>query len=215
MTQKWIFALRHNAIYQCVLFCLLLIALRFFKTHHLSFHFLIWNLFLAWMPYGLMVLTEQLKPRWQQFTLALLSLLFLPNAPYLITDLFHLRKPLSAPLWFDVVLIASFSILGLVLFLAAARRLFLFVGQYVLNKNMLNAFKAMVFVLNAYGVYLGRYLRFNSWDIIYKPLNLLQGIADTVLIYENAKEVATFTLIFSVFLYLMYALFDSVKTNSR
>lgn len=203
-------SLKENFLFKTVVFCAIMVAARFIKTGHVSFLFLFWNLFLAWLPFWFINRAADAKGL-RSGLFALLSVLFMPNAPYLVTDLFHLKKELVAPLWFDVTLIASFAILGLVFFVRSAGRLFRLIESYIGNGAWMTPIKLLVFVMNGYGIYLGRYLRFNSWDIVAQPLELCQGMLDSVFDYEQTKETLAITLTFSVFLYLAYGIYDSLR----
>ena len=91
----------------------LLIIFRVFYSGSITFVFLIWNLFLAWVP----VIFALLARRWRRIPLLALAagfvwLLFLPNAPYLVTDLIHLRPRAAAPFWYDLITLFTFALLG-------------------------------------------------------------------------------------------------------
>lgn len=101
-----------------VLFSILLVAARVWRSHSLLYISLIWNLLLAWIPYAVSLLATG-KKRWFShpaifYTGSLIWLLFFPNAPYIITDLFHLEQRPGIPLWFDLLLIFSFAWNGLI-----------------------------------------------------------------------------------------------------
>ena len=104
-------------------------------------------------------------------------LLFLPNAPYIVTDFVHVGRVSGVPVWYDAAMIASFAGVGLVLGLVSIllvqgvveRRFGAAVGWLML---------APVFFLCSAGIYIGRVHRLNSWDAITSPGTLLRGFAD-------------------------------------
>ena len=138
-----------------------------------------------------------------------LSILFLPNAPYILTDLFHLNKNLAAPIWFDLLLISGFSILGLLFFLATVQRLFELLRPLCKMEMRFNLFKLGLFLSNGYGIYLGRYLRFNSWDVVSKPDDLVIRMFKSVFDSSSYKETLAITITFSIFLYLIFGIYES------
>jgi uncharacterized membrane protein len=101
--------------------------------------------------------------------------LFFPNSPYILTDLFHLGTSSRAPIWFDLILILSYAGTGL---------LFGFISLIDLEKILSNFFSKgkIVFIiisflfLSGFGIYIGRYLRWNSWDVINNPVPLFSDI---------------------------------------
>lgn len=144
-----------------------------------AFFFLHWNLFLAWVPYVLALTLAGLSrvgaPGWTLSAAGVVWLLFLPNAPYILTDFIHLGAVPGAPMWFDALLIGSFAATGLLLGLASlllvhgvvAARLGSFAG-WVLAIGSL--------ALSSIGIYLGRFPRFNSWDVLTNPQGLVQVV---------------------------------------
>lgn len=143
-----------------------------------AFGFLTWNLFLAWIPYvlalGIAGAHRLGGPPPLLWLLGVAWLLFLPNAPYILTDFIHLGRPDGAPLWFDAALIGTFAATGLLLGLAS-----LLVVHRVVEARAGRLAGWVVAVgsllLSAIGVYLGRFPRFNSWDVITAP-NSLVGV---------------------------------------
>lgn len=113
----------HNRLYETFfmgllsLFCFAISIFRFVYTDTKVFLFLNWNLFLAFVPWAvssLMMLRPKLRQsKWMFALLLCMWLLFFPNAPYILTDLFHLHISSSMPVWFDLVLILSFAWTGL------------------------------------------------------------------------------------------------------
>lgn len=172
---------RRRAIYAALallsLFSVALIVTRYLYSGETLFGGLIWNLFLAWIPFGLsIVLYDRHRagtPPLRMLPLAALWLLFLPNAPYIVTDFKHLVPSPAVPLWVDVVVIAAPAWTGMLLgFLS------LYLVQSVVRSlaGARVAWAAAIAVLGlaSFGIYLGRVLRWNSWDVLTDPLLLSQ-----------------------------------------
>lgn len=162
-----------------------LLAIRMDRVGQPAFVFLTWNLFLAWVPFVLSLCVAAVHgrggPRVLLWVLGAGWLLFLPNAPYILTDFIHLGRAGGAPLWFDAALIGTFAAAGLALGLAS-----LLVVHHVVEARAGRvvgwAFAVSSLVLSAIGIYLGRFPRFNSWDVVTDPSGLvaavLQRLAD-------------------------------------
>lgn len=199
--------------YRLLCFAISLLLLRVCYTGATSYLFLLWNLFLAWLPLYFMQRIERTKTKYSQIGLLLFVLLFLPNAPYLLTDLFHLGKNHHAPLWLDTLVLCSFALLGCVLFVKTSVRYFEVIAYYIRSSKKLYVIKIFVMLLNGYGIYLGRYLRFNSWDVILHPFTLGKAISNSLLIISHAKETIAITVCFAIFLYLILEMSADLHTN--
>lgn len=202
-----------SLLHKLVLFCVLLILLRTIKTGHYSFLFLFWNLLLAWLPLFFIRLVKVSGHRSLNFAWLILSVLFLPNAPYILTDLFHLKKNLVAPLWFDLILILSFAFTGLFYFILALELILNEIAR-VFPSLISHLAKPFLFLATGYGIYLGRYLRYNSWDLIVHPFSLAFGMLRSVFSWEHCKQTIPTTVIFTVFLYLLYEIYLSFKNKN-
>ena len=183
-----------------------------------------WDLFLAWMPmvFALPIARVQAgrgKPLIATLALALLWLLFFPNAPYLVTQFMHLHPshavhdaahPLAAwtvrgpiPIWFDVLMLSTFAWTGLMLG---------FVSLHLVHRTAARiagtgcGWAAVVagIGLCAFGVSLGRFQRWNSWDLFARPLSLLADVADRALNPLAHPRTTAATLGFAAFLLLGY-----------
>lgn len=172
--------------------------------------YLAWNLFLAWVPLVFAVVVYDGVRRGMRLlpllAFAALWLLFFPNAPYLVTDLKYVGEFQDVPLWYDVVLLSTgawaglaLGFISLYLMHAVARRLW----------GALNAWLAVagVIVLSSFGIFLGRFERWNSWDVFTSPgpraEQLLDGLANP-LDYPRALAV---TAVFTAFLGSTYLVF--------
>lgn len=180
---------------------------RIAHTDSTRYWFLAWNLFLAWLPLVFAWLLARHCPnglRWSWFNLVLilLWLLFLPNAFYLLTDLIHLSVTTEINLVFDVVLMASYAICGLVLGYTSLLIVHVKTWQRIGHKSYYLAYGSLL--LSGFAIYLGRYLRWNSWDIITNPLGLIFDIGSRIA--NPAEHIFTFstTLLFFVFLSVLY-----------
>jgi uncharacterized membrane protein len=121
-------------------------------------------------------LATRLKPNLSRWSVALLLsgwLLFFPNAPYIITDLLHLKERAAVPHWYDVLLFISFVWTGLLVGFSS-----LFEIQRFLKTRFSDTFSwfltTLAIFLSGFGVYMGRFQRWNSWDIIRNPLVLVR-----------------------------------------
>jgi uncharacterized membrane protein len=134
----------------------------------------IWNLALAWIPWIAAHGVRGARGRWLLIVCGGLWLLFLPNAPYLVTDLVHLRERAPVPLWFDVLMFAAFALAGCALGWAAVEQVQDRIAEAV-GRRRAALVILPVFPLLAFGVYLGRFGRWNSWDLLTRPHALLAG----------------------------------------
>ena len=169
--------------------------------------FLIWNLFLAWIPFliSYFAYTLTLRRWWIYIVVpltALLWLIFFPNAPYMLTDFQHLATTAAdLPVWYDVMMLIWFAFTGLLLGMVS-----LFLMQEIIRREFGRwagwAFVALVTALSSAGVYMGRFLRWNSWDILRDPT----GIA--LYSFERAQnpslQALGFTGLFAAFFLFLY-----------
>jgi uncharacterized membrane protein len=171
---------------------------------------LCFNLGLAWIPYLcslLLVVLEQRVPHWRlpRFMLLGLWLVFFPNAPYLVTEWLYLPR-LHEELWFSIAILTAFSLCGLQLTVVS---LYL-VHSLVRIRRGLGlgwVFVVIVLFLSGLGVYLGRFLRLNSWDLLVRPKTVL---TDTLRMFEEPNSQiapAAFSLFFTTFLLVYYIVF--------
>jgi uncharacterized membrane protein len=192
-----------------VLFSFALLVLRYKVTGEIHFTFLIWNLFLAGLPLlastAVRFLDVTSKLRWYNFIPILgFWLLFLPNAPYILTDLFHLRPRPSTPLWLDLMVILSFAWNGLIMGFVSLLDMHDVVNKYA-HKFWGWALALSALVASSFGIYLGRFLRWNSWDIINHPQELLRELAHMLCHPFSHPTMLGITFCFSGFLVLAYA----------
>jgi len=151
---------------------------------------------------------------WLMVTLsALIWLLFMPNAPYIVTDIVNLSSQPDAPFWFDIVLFAAFEWAGVFLGLVS-----LFLMQEIVRKIAGRIaswlFALGVLGLSSFGIYLGRFLRWNSWDVFLNPRLLLGDILATLRYPMAHKETYLFSLIFGFFIVTAYVMLVAM-TNFR
>lgn len=187
------------------LFCfsLSLSLVRFLHSDTKAFLFLNWNLFLAFIPWLISAFFVQ-NPRFQRskilVTLLIAAwLLLFPNAPYLLTDLLHLKQRQSIPLWFDLILILSFAWTGLMYGIFSLMDIEVFMERWLQKRQIVFLIIGLLF-LCSFGIYLGRYLRWNSWDVIQAPSELILDMMDRVINPVAHSRTWSFTLLMGIFL---------------
>lgn len=182
-----------------------LLGLRVLKSENALGFGLAWNLFLAWIPLGFALIARRVnsqKYKIQTGALMALWLLFFPNSTYIITDLMHLEHLDKHLLWYDSVGIFVTALTGLLLGLYS-----LLVVHEVLDR-FVSAKISWVIIsfcvgLSGFGVYLGRFIRFNSWDLFTQPIYLLRSIKNQL---TNPFALKT-TAIFAIVTLVLYVAF--------
>src|SRR5215210_4952285 len=159
--------------------CVATVEIRTHETGDSYYRGLVWNLVLAWMPLALAIGAYGRARRRVDLTVAVLLvpwLLFFPNGPYLLTDFIHLGEG-PAPLWYDALMLSAFAWTGLLLGFAS-----LYLVQQILRRALGSATAWLgvlgALVLASIGVYVGRFIRFNSWDALLHPLRVVDVIHD-------------------------------------
>lgn len=189
-----------------VSFSVTLSVFRAVATDSPHFLFLNWNLLLAVIPY---LISRQLRKRRHSISpfiyagLLAVWLLFFPNAPYILTDLFHLKKAAGMPLWYDLILLLSYAWIGLLFGLMSLQDI-----EY-LSEERFGAVKSryllvVLMFLASFGVYVGRFLRWNSWDIIRSPKGLLHDLAIRFLYPFEHPSTWGMTLLLGCLLNMVY-----------
>ena len=169
---------------------------------NMRFWFLVWNLFLAWIPLVCAAALHVWLKRnrwasWQGIVLSTLWLGFLPNAFYLISDFIHLRDTGEVGRLFDAVMLMSFAFSGVLLGFVA-----IYIVQLQLRRR-LSAQRSWVMVgivllLCSFAIYMGRFLAWNSWDVIANPGGILFDVSDRVINPGQYSTTFTTTLMFFV-----------------
>ncbi len=199
-------------------FGLLVLAFRIHKTDSIHFMFLIWNLFLAGIPWivsSLLIVFPKLRKRY--FILipaAIIWLLFIPNTFYILTDLFHLNYENLAPIWYDLVLIFSFAWAGIMLGFTSIKDLELILSEKINKKIVVLITSLMLFIIS-FGIYLGRFLRWNSWNIINEPSNLLFDITDRFANPFDYPSTWGMTILTGILLNLIWWSFKLFQTKKQ
>lgn len=150
------------------------------RTRGITFFFLIWNLVLAWIPYLIAISLEKIPAKkWLAPPAIIAWLVFFPNAPYIITDLLHVNTRPGVPLWYDVMVLFSFAWTGLLLGYLSLMEVQHFLDQR-LGKKMSGLLVWASIGLCAFGVYLGRYQRWNTWDLLTNPYPLFKEMTEVL-----------------------------------
>lgn len=194
------------------LFCFSLSIFRYYISETKVFLFLNWNLFLAWIPFlisSFLTLTGQ-KHRFLLPAAIIAWILFFPNSPYILTDLFHLRTRSSVPVWYDLVVILSYAWTGLFCGFMSLMDLEKLLLIY-LRKRAVSSIAVAFLFLSSFGVYLGRFLRWNSWDVISNPFGLFNDIALRIINPSEYTKTWGVTFLMGIMLNFMYFMIKSVK----
>ena len=189
-----------------LLFILLMLTMRISYANNIRYAFLLWNLFLAWIPFQLSItLTESAnRNRWYSYLLLLSWLLFFPNALYIITDLIHLDESKGdVPVWYDAILLFTCSVTGLIMAFVSLYQVENFLKKNISPRHTGKLVMAAIF-LGSFGVYVGRFLRWNSWNIVTKPQTMLVDISSHLLLPFQHYKTWVVTLLLTCLFSLLY-----------
>jgi len=194
-------------------FTIALLSIRIWRTQELTYIFYTWNLFLAIVPFVFSRKLEcQTKFGFVSIILIAGWLLFFPNAPYIITDFFHYKERPPIPKWFDLLIVTSAAWNGLLLGIASLMQVENFLAKHIKAVWVrLAVFSSMV--LCGYGIYIGRFLRFNSWHIVTHPSKLVYASAHHVLQPQEHLKTWGFTFLFALMFGIIYFTLKSMKEN--
>lgn len=186
--------------------CLICAALFFIRvrlTGSTYFEFMLWNLFLASLPLVFALLLPRARTFSRALPLLAVWLLFFPNAPYVLTDLIHLRPHAGVPLWYDLVMLLAFALTSLWIGFQSLHLVQVWITRHTTVRT---GWLMVLFImpLTGFGIYLGRFQRWNSWDIVTRPMALIKDMASLALDPVRHPGVWSFTLLFSVLLLLAY-----------
>ncbi|HTP01794.1 MAG TPA: DUF1361 domain-containing protein [Anaerolineales bacterium] len=201
--------------------CVMLVAARILYSGNGQYINLVWNLFLAWIPFVLAYLAYMLS--WQgrrmYFVIAAFAalwLIFFPNAPYILTDLQHLGQGrANVPVWYDVAVLIWFSWTGMLLGIVSLNLMQDIIRRQI-GRRAGWAFVLIVSVFTGIGIYLGRFIRLNSWDLLRQPGLLATSLPDWIE-DPSARSVGFITLytLFFIFVYLTIYAFGHVLREGK
>ena len=197
-----------------IILSIVLLMIRIKLTHSFFYLFLVWNLFLAVIPFAITTYLIS-NPKLNKFGILVWFigwLLFLPNAPYIVTDLIHLRLSKTHVIWLDILIVSSFACNGLLLFYLSIIDMRTILTGYF-KKTILNYAITVLIFLSGFGVYLGRFLRYNSWEILSNPKYLISDIINIAIQPYSNKQAWLFTLLFGSFLTVGFWMFKQLYTK--
>jgi uncharacterized membrane protein len=131
-------------------------------------------------------------------------LLFFPNALYIITDLIHLQETNGAPVWFDAILLFTSSFIGLLMAFGSLYNAENYLATVFSRRKLSFVMPAIIFI-SSFGVYLGRFQRWNSWDIMSSPMALAEDIIECFIFPQDHIRSWGITIILSILFYLIYS----------
>jgi len=202
---------------------LAMLGFRFLATGTLRYWFIPENLALAWLAlaFGWLLIAELGKHRWlswQNVVLSIIWLVFLPNTWYVLTDFLHIYPTGEISQIFDIAMMGSLIFCGFGLG---------FASLYLVHKELLKRLAARtaylivagVLLLSSFGIYLGRDLRWSTWDVVSNPGGIILNISDRVVDPFGHPRAINVTILFFIFLLTLYGAFWIVtgphKINRR
>lgn len=217
LTDLFATASMHQWLMLSSAFNMTLLAGRMIATGNIEYIFLPWNLFLAFIPYFLTRLLTS-SPGWierKKILLPVLAvwLLFIPNSFYIITDLYHLTHVDTAAKWYDLLMIFSFAWTGLLFGVLSLRKVELIV-LLERGRRFSVLFVLAVLWLCAFGIYIGRFLRFNSWDVLADPLSLAGEIGAMLFHPGDHAYAWGMTFCYAAFMTMLYFTTRRMGENS-
>lgn len=198
------------------LFCFALSIFRYYMSDTKVFFFLNWNLFLAWIPLIIssFLLIFNVKSKISIIFAIIIWILFFPNSPYILTDLFHLKARNSVPIWYDLIVILSFAWAGLMCGFVSLLDIEKLLSTYF-KRTAINMITISFLFLSSFGVYLGRFLRWNSWDILNNPFGLFNDITDRFINPLEHTKTWGVTILMGILLNFMYLMIKMIRKENN
>jgi uncharacterized membrane protein len=180
------------------------------RNHSLDYDYLVWNLFLAWLPLVLAVrLTSLLRLKlwssWEALGVSLLWLVFLPNSFYMISDFIHLQEVQRVDVLYDALMFTSFIYTGVALGFSSLYLVHLQLRRRLSAKASAGWIAGTLLICSA-AVYVGRDLRWNSWDVLINPGGLLFDVSDRLQHPAAYPQMLVTIITFFILLASMYSL---------
>ena len=173
-----------------------------------SFVYILWNIFLAFIPYLISSILSHYSYHHKLNQLVFISggiiwLVFLPNAPYIVTDLIHIGVVRGVPVLFDSILLFTSAWLGLLLGMTSLYQMEkIFLTKY--SKKFTVRLIALIILLTSFGMHIGRSFRFNSWDLFTGPFSFFGKLLNILSQSTKHIEALIYTLLFFSFIYVFY-----------
>lgn len=190
--------------------CLLLLIGRVLLTGSQNYNWMIWNLFLGWIPVIASTYVVRSSKRFTSILWSGIWFIFLPNAFYMLTDFIYLRSAHGKIFWYDLVFFFSFASTGILIGVLSLYQM----QELVTKMKGVNAGRIFAFVtlcLNGVGVYIGRFLRWNSWDVVTDPLSLMVSLSERFVRTDAIFFSGLFALLFNT----VYFLFISLSLSHK
>ncbi len=188
-------------------YCVMLSGFRLLYTGTHGYLFLIWNLFLAFLPWVITSLAALRNVRSRAVILIIIAvwLLFFPNCLYILTDLVHLRRIVNAPLWLDLIILLSFAWTGLCYgFISLMDIEYFLKERFNAGTRLVAVLSALMIYVAAFGIYVGRFWRWNSWDVLGNPAELMRDVFGRFSDGGRGFRVLGFTILMGTLLNFMY-----------
>lgn len=194
-----------------IAFTLLLLIVRMILTKSYTYSFYVWNIFLAIVPFLLSKkLSSHSKITFISTIIFTVWLLFFPNAFYILTDFFHYKERKFVPKWYDLLLVFSAAYNGLLLGIISLLQVEIFL-QNVFAKKTKNIVIAFILLLSSYGIYIGRFLRYNSWDVVTNTDDVIFTTAHFFVKPWQHLYAWGFIVLFTIFFGIIYYSFKKIN----
>ncbi len=141
-------------------------------------------------------------------------ILFFPNSPYILTDLFHLKARNTIPIWYDLIVILSYAWTGLICGFLSLNDIEKLLSGYT-KERIINSIVVLFLFMSSFGVYLGRFLRWNSWDVLNNPFGLFNDIVLRFIYPLEYTKTWGVTILMGIMLNFMYFTFKLIRNNSE
>jgi uncharacterized membrane protein len=190
------------------------------SSHSFMYWYLGWNLLLAWLPLLFIVFLKRSLEYNPWLTLrpmiwTVLWLAFLPNSFYIVSDLLHLQSVSTTDILYDTVMMVSFMLNGLLLGYISLYQVHQELRKRLSSVTSTNSLISLSLLVCSFAIYLGRDLRWSSWDLIINPQGILFDISNQIIDPRHHLQAFTTTLMFFVLLGTFYLVICSIVNNLR